>query len=168
MGKVAWLFPGQGSQAVGMGVTLAEAEPAARAVLQEADAALGFALSALMAEGPEETLKLTEHTQPAILTHSIMVVRALGDRLPSPDFAAGHSLGEYSALVALGALSFQDAVRTVRERGRAMQVAVPVGVGAMAAILGMSQADVAASCDEAQAATGKVVVPANFLSLIHI
>ncbi len=162
MGKVAWLFPGQGSQAVGMGVTLAEAEPAARAVLQEADAALGFALSALMAEGPEETLKLTEHTQPAILTHSIMVVRALGDRLPSPDFAAGHSLGEYSALVALGALSFQDAVRTVRERGRAMQVAVPVGVGAMAAILGMSQADVAASCDEAQAATGKVVVPANF------
>lgn len=162
MGKVAWLFPGQGSQAVGMGVTLAEAEPAARAVLQEADAALGFALSALMAGGPEETLKLTEHTQPAILTHSIMVVRALGDRLPAPDFAAGHSLGEYSALVALGALSFQDAVRTVRERGRAMQVAVPVGVGAMAAILGMSQADVEASCEEAQASTGKVVVPANF------
>ena len=162
MSKVAWLFPGQGSQAVGMGGTLAETEPAARAVLQEADAALGFPLSALMAEGPEETLKLTEHTQPAILTHSIMVVRAWGHRLPKPDFAAGHSLGEYSALVALGALGFQDAVRTVRDRGRAMQEAVPVGVGAMAALLGMSQADVEASCAEAAASTGKIVVPANF------
>ena len=119
MSKVAWLFPGQGSQAVGMGVALAEAEPAARAVLQDADAALGFPLSKLMAEGPEETLKLTDHTQPAILTHSVMVVRAWAHRLPKPDFAAGHSLGEYSALVALGALGFQDAVRTVRERGRA-------------------------------------------------
>jgi [acyl-carrier-protein] S-malonyltransferase len=162
MSKVAWLFPGQGSQAVGMGVALAEAEPAARAVLQEADAALGFPLSKLMAEGPEETLKLTEHTQPAILTHSIMVVRAWGARLPKPDFAAGHSLGEYSALVALGSLGFQDAVRTVRERGRAMQEAVPVGVGAMAALIGMSLADVEASCAEAAQATGKIVVPANF------
>ncbi len=162
MGKVAWLFPGQGSQAVGMGVALAEAEPAARAVLQDADAALGFSLSALMAEGPEETLKLTEHTQPAILTHSTMVVRAWAHRLPKPDFAAGHSLGEYSALVALGALGFQDAVCTVRERGRAMQEAVPVGVGAMAALLGMSRADVEASCAEAAASTGKIVVPANF------
>ncbi len=162
MGKVAWLFPGQGSQAVGMGVALAEAEPAARAVLQEADAALGFSLSKLMAGGPEETLRLTEHTQPAILTHSIMVVQAWAQRLPKPDFAAGHSLGEYSALVALGALSFEDAVRTVRERGRAMQVAVPVGVGAMAALLGMSLADVEASCAEAAASTGKIVVPANF------
>jgi [acyl-carrier-protein] S-malonyltransferase len=162
MSKVAWLFPGQGSQAVGMGVALAEAEPAARAVLQEADAALGFSLSKLMADGPEETLKLTEHTQPAILTHSTMVVRAWVNHLPKPDFAAGHSLGEYSALVALGALSFQDAVRTVRERGRAMQAAVPVGVGAMAALLGMSLADVEASCAEAAASTGKVVVPANF------
>lgn len=162
MSKVAWLFPGQGSQAVGMGVALAEAEPAAKAVLQEADAALGFPLSKLMAEGPEETLKLTEHTQPAILTHSLMVVRAWGSQLPAPDYAAGHSLGEYSALVALGVLDFADAVRTVRERGRAMQVAVPVGVGAMAAILSMSQEDVEASCAEAQAATGKIVVPANF------
>lgn len=162
MSKVAWLFPGQGSQAVGMGMALAEAEPAARAVLQEADAALGFSLSKLMADGPEETLKLTEHTQPAILTHSTMVVRAWVNRLPRPDFAAGHSLGEYSALVALGALSFRDAVRTVRERGRAMQAAVPVGVGAMAALLGMSLADVEASCAEAAASTGKVVVPANF------
>lgn len=162
MSKVAWLFPGQGSQAVGMGVALAEADPAARAVLQEADAALGFALSLLMAQGPEETLKLTEHTQPAILTHSLMVVQAWAHRLPRPDFAAGHSLGEYSALVALGALGFQDAVRTVRERGRAMQEAVPVGVGAMAALLSMSLADVQASCAEAAAATGLVVVPANF------
>jgi [acyl-carrier-protein] S-malonyltransferase len=162
MSKVAWLFPGQGSQAVGMGVALAEAEPAARAVLQEADAALGFSLSKVMAVGPEETLKLTEHTQPAILTHSIMVVRAWAQRLPRPDFAAGHSLGEYSALVALGVLGFQDAVRTVRERGRAMQEAVPVGVGAMAALLGMSLADVEASCTEAAAVTGKIVVPANF------
>ena len=162
MSKVAWLFPGQGSQAVGMGVALAAAEPAAMVVLQDADAALGFSLSALMAEGPEETLKLTEHTQPAILTHSTMVVRAWAHRLPKPDFAAGHSLGEYSALVALGALGFQDAVRTVRERGRAMQEAVPVGVGAMAALLGMSRADVEASCAEAAASTGKIVVPANF------
>jgi [acyl-carrier-protein] S-malonyltransferase len=162
MSKVAWLFPGQGSQAVGMGMALAEAEPAAKSALQEADEALGFALSKLMAEGPEETLKLTEHTQPAILTHSTMVVRAWGQRLPKPDFAAGHSLGEYSALVALGALGFQDAVRTVRERGRAMQEAVPVGVGAMAALLSMSLEDVQASCAEAAAGTGKIVVPANF------
>lgn len=162
MGKVAWLFPGQGSQAVGMGVELAAAEPLARAVLQEADAALGFRLSELMAQGPEETLKLTEHTQPAILTHSTMVVRAWSDRLPGPDYAAGHSLGEYSALVALGALGFGDAVVAVRERGRAMQEAVPVGVGAMAALLGMSQADVEDCCAEAAAATGRVVVPANF------
>jgi len=145
-----------------MGMALAEVESAARAVLQEADAALGFPLSLVMAEGPDETLKLTEHTQPAILTHSTMVVRAWGERLPQPDFAAGHSLGEYSALVALGAMDFQDAVRTVRERGRAMQEAVPVGVGAMAALLGMSLADVEASCAEAAASTGKVVVPANF------
>jgi [acyl-carrier-protein] S-malonyltransferase len=162
MGKVAWLFPGQGSQAVGMGVALAQAEPAARALLQEADTALGFPLSKLMAEGPEETLKLTEHTQPAILTHSLMVVRAWAHRLPKPDFAAGHSLGEYSALVAVGALRFEDAVRTVRERGRAMQEAVPVGVGAMAALLNMSLEDVEASCAEAAQSTGKIVVPANF------
>lgn len=162
MGKVAWLFPGQGSQTVGMGMALASAEPAAKAVLQDADAALGFPLSRLMAEGPEEALKLTEHTQPAILTHSTMVVRAFAHRLPRPDFAAGHSLGEYSALVAIGALGFRDAVRTVRERGRAMQEAVPVGVGAMAALLGMALADVEAVCAEAAAATGKIVVPANF------
>jgi len=162
MSKVAWLFPGQGSQAVGMGVDLAAAVPAAKAVLQEADEALGFALSELMAQGPEEQLKLTEHTQPAILTHSTMVARAYGSRLPKPDYVAGHSLGEYSALVASGALAFGDAVRTVRERGRAMQVAVPVGVGAMAAILGTAAADVEAACQAAQGQTGLVVVPANF------
>ncbi|HTL97887.1 MAG TPA: ACP S-malonyltransferase [Holophagaceae bacterium] len=162
MSKTAWLFPGQGSQAVGMGAALAASEAAAQAVLQDADHALGFTLSKLMAEGPEDQLKLTEHTQPAILTHSTMVVRAYAHKLPKPDFAAGHSLGEYSALVAIGALSFSDAVKTVRERGRAMQEAVPVGVGAMAAILGMSAGDVEASCAEAQASTGKVVVPANF------
>lgn len=162
MSKVAWLFPGQGSQAVGMGMALAAAEPAAQAILKQADEALGFALSTIMAEGPEETLKLTEHTQPCILTHSTMVVAAYRDRLPKADFVAGHSLGEYSALVAAGALSFADAVRTVRERGRAMQVAVPVGVGAMAAIIGMAVADVEAGCLEAAAKTGKVVIPANF------
>jgi [acyl-carrier-protein] S-malonyltransferase len=162
MSKVAWLFPGQGSQAVGMGVDLAAAVPAAKAVLQEADEALGFALSDLMAQGPEEQLKLTEHTQPAILTHSTMVARAYGNRLPKADFVAGHSLGEYSALVACGALAFGDAVRTVRERGRAMQVAVPVGVGAMAAILGTAAADVEAACHAASTQTGQVVVPANF------
>ncbi len=162
MGKVAWLFPGQGSQAVGMGVALAAAEVAAKALLQEADDALGFALSRLMAEGPEETLKLTEHTQPAILTHSTMVVRAYGQRLPRAEFVAGHSLGEYSALVAAGSLDFADAVRTVRERGRAMQTAVPVGVGAMAAILGMSAEEVEASCREGSERSGRIVVPANF------
>jgi [acyl-carrier-protein] S-malonyltransferase len=162
MSKTAWLFPGQGSQTVGMGVALAASEPAARAVLQDADAALGFELSELMADGPEQQLKLTEHTQPAILTHSTMVVRAYADRLPKPDFAAGHSLGEYSALVAIGALSFTEAVKTVRERGRAMQEAVPVGVGAMAAILGMAAEDVEAACAEGSAASGKIAVPANF------
>jgi [acyl-carrier-protein] S-malonyltransferase len=145
-----------------MGAVLALAEPAARAALHEADAALGFPLSQIMAEGPEETLKLTEHTQPAILTHSIMALRAYGERLPRPDFAAGHSLGEYSALVAIGSLDFSDAVKTVRERGRAMQIAVPIGVGAMAAILGMSAADVEAACLEGAATSGKIVVPANY------
>ncbi len=162
MSKVAWLFPGQGSQAVGMGMAIVEAEPVAKALLQEADEALGFALSKVMAEGPEETLKLTEHTQPAILTHSTLVVRAYGAQLPRADFVAGHSLGEYSALVAAGSLDFADAVRTVRERGRAMQVAVPVGVGAMAAIIGMAAVEVEAGCLAAAAQTGKIVVPANF------
>lgn len=162
MSKTAWLFPGQGSQAVGMGMAFAAADPAAQALLKQADEALGFELSKVMADGPEEMLKLTEHTQPAILTHSSMVVKACGAKLPKADFVAGHSLGEYSALVAAGALDFADAVRTVRERGRAMQVAVPVGVGAMAAIIGMKAEDVEAGCVEAAQKTGQVVVPANF------
>jgi [acyl-carrier-protein] S-malonyltransferase len=145
-----------------MGMELAKAEPAAERILKETDEALGFPLSKIMAEGPEDTLKLTEHTQPAILTHSVMAVEVMRSRLPRPDFVAGHSLGEYSALVAAGTLAHADAVRTVRERGRAMQSAVPVGVGAMAVVIGMATADVEIGCMEAAKSTGKVVVPANY------
>jgi len=135
MGKTALLFPGQGSQFAGMGRTLAEAYPAARLVFESADQALGFPISRLCIEGSEEDLRLTENTQPALLTVSIAaftVLRELGVR---PDYVAGHSLGEYSALVAAGSLRFSDALRLVRKRGRFMQEAVPPGVGAMAAIL---------------------------------
>jgi [acyl-carrier-protein] S-malonyltransferase len=139
--KVALLFPGQGSQTVGMGRNLYDTYPAARAVFEEANDALAFDLSKLIFEGPEEDLKLTEHTQPAILTVSIAAWRALAPELESrglaPTFAAGHSLGEYSAHVAAGTLSFADAVRTVRLRGQYMQQAVPAGEGGMAAILGL-------------------------------
>ncbi len=140
--QVALLFPGQGSQVVGMGRAFYDTAPAARAIFQEADDALGFALSKLIFEGPEDQLKLTEHTQPAILTASIAILRALGPELKSRNlivaFAAGHSLGEYSAHVAAGTFTFADAVRTVRSRGQFMQAAVPPGQGAMAAILGLS------------------------------
>lgn len=139
--QIALLFPGQGSQTVGMGRAFYDASPLARAVFQEADDALGFALSKLIFEGPEEDLKLTEHTQPAILTMSIAALRVLEPELASRGltaaFAAGHSLGEYSAHVAAGTFSFADAVRTVRARGQFMQSAVPPGEGAMAAILGL-------------------------------
>lgn len=139
--QIALLFPGQGSQTVGMGRAFYDASPLARAVFQEADDALGFALSKLIFEGPEEDLKLTEHTQPAILTMSIAALRVLEPELTSRGltaaFAAGHSLGEYSAHVAAGTFSFADAVRTVRARGQFMQSAVPPGEGAMAAILGL-------------------------------
>jgi len=139
--KLALLFPGQGSQTVGMGRALYEASPAARAVFEEADDALGFSLSKLIFEGPEETLKLTEHTQPAILTVSTAAFLTLANELAAhglkPSLAAGHSLGEYSAHVAAGTFSFADAVRTVRLRGQFMQSAVPAGEGAMAAILGL-------------------------------
>jgi [acyl-carrier-protein] S-malonyltransferase len=145
-----------------MGQAFADFSSDAKRLLGEADAALGHALSRIMSEGPEETLKLTEHTQPAILTHSIMALEFCRARLPKPDFVAGHSLGEYSALVAAGSISFADAVSTVRERGRFMQAAVPVGVGAMAAIIGMTAQDVEAGCLEAVESTGKVVVPANY------
>src|ERR671933_759971 len=132
---VAFIFPGQGSQAPGMGRELAEKYPAAREVFQETDDALGFALSRLCFEGPAEELQLTENTQPAILAASVAALRAAeAGGLPRPAFVAGHSLGEYSALVAAGALTLGDAVRTVRQRGRYMQEAVPLGEGAMAAV----------------------------------
>jgi [acyl-carrier-protein] S-malonyltransferase len=162
--SIAFIFPGQGSQAPGMGRELATAYPAARAVFEEADAALGFALSELCFNGPAEELQLTENTQPAILTVSIAALRAIeAEGLPRPDFVAGHSLGEYSALVAAGALSLTDAVRVVRRRGRHMQEAVPVGDGAMAAVLGSDFKTVEAVCREA-AAEGEVCSPANINS----
>ena len=156
---LAFLYPGQGSQKVGMGRALSEAYPEARAVFAEADAALGEPLSTLCWEGPEETLMLTENTQPAILTASVAAHRVLAARGWAPSMVAGHSLGEYSAGVAAGVIGFADAVRTVRRRGRYMQEAVPVGEGAMAAILGLDGEMVQRACDEA--AAGEVVSPAN-------
>src|SRR3954451_2241651 len=138
MQKLAFIFPGQGSQSVGMGKDLAENFPIARQTFEEADAVLGYNISDLCFNGPEEKLKLTEITQPAILTASVTAYRVLQEKGITPAMVAGHSLGEYSAHVAAGTLSFADAVRTVRNRGRYMQEAVPVGVGAMAAILGMA------------------------------
>jgi [acyl-carrier-protein] S-malonyltransferase len=160
--KIAFIFPGQGSQAVGMGKDLAEKYSIARQTFEEADQALGYKLSQLCFEGPEEQLRLTEITQPAILTVSIAALRVLEDRIPRPSFVAGHSLGEYSAHVASGTLAFADAVRTVRNRGKYMQEAVPVGVGAMAAILGMELEKVVAVCQDA--AHGEVCSPANINS----
>ena len=159
MSKLALVFPGQGSQQVGMGKAIAEERPEARQVFEEADGALGFPLSRLCFEGPEEELKLTENTQPAILTTSVALYRALASQGVEPDFVAGHSLGEYSALVASGALRLDDAVVLVRNRGRYMQDAVPVGEGAMAAILGLGLAEVQEVCS--QASDGEVVEPAN-------
>ncbi len=159
MSKLAYLFPGQASQHPGMGRDLAEKFPESRAVFDEADAALGFSISKLCFEGSEEELKLTENTQPAILTVSVAAYRALEKRGIVPDFAAGHSLGEYSAMVAAGSLEFATAVKLVRARGRYMQEAVPTGEGAMAAIMGLSPSDVAEICKKAS--QGEVVSPAN-------
>src|ERR1700752_1503276 len=148
--RMAFIFPGQGSQSPGMGKELAEKFPAARLVFEEADDALGFAISRLCFDGPAEDLQLTENTQPAILTVSVAAFRALIEAgISAPAFVAGHSLGEYSALVAAGALSLSDAVRTVRARGRYMQEAFPVGTGAMAAVLGGEISDIQRICEEA-------------------
>jgi len=164
--QITFLFPGQGSQAVGMGKELAEKYPVARQTFEEADEALGYKLSQLCFEGPEEKLRMTEITQPAILTTSVAAWRVLREKGVNPYFVAGHSLGEYSAHVAAATLNFPDAVRTVRNRGQYMQEAVPVGVGAMAAILGMDLERVTAVC--ADAAQGEVCEPANINSTEQI
>lgn len=162
MGKVAFVFPGQASQYPGMGKELAEKYPVARAVFDEADKALGFSISKICFEGTEEDLKLTANTQPAILTVSTAAYRVLEEKGITPDYVAGHSLGEYSALVTAGSLKFADAVKLVRKRGTYMQEAVPAGQGAMAAIMGVSPAVVIDACK--RAAEGEVCAPANLNS----
>jgi [acyl-carrier-protein] S-malonyltransferase len=160
--KIAFVFPGQGSQYSGMGHDLAEKYPVARGAFEEADRALAFPISRLCFDGPEEDLKLTENTQPAILATSVAVYRVLEERGIRPDVVAGHSLGEYSALVAAGSLTLSDAVVQVRRRGQYMQQAVPVGAGAMAALLGLDVPAVRSICQ--RAAQGEVVSPANLNS----
>ncbi len=162
MKKLAFLFPGQGSQVVGMGKELADNHAIAKQTFQEADEALGFAISQLCFEGPEDKLKLTEHTQPAILTASVAALRVLQEKGITPTWVAGHSLGEYSAHVAAGTFTFAEAVRTVRNRGKYMQEAVPAGKGAMAAVLGMDLEKLEEICFEA--AAGDWVSPANINS----
>jgi [acyl-carrier-protein] S-malonyltransferase len=162
--RIAFLFPGQGSQAVGMGRELAERFPVAAETFAEADAALGFPLSKLCFEGPEETLRLTENTQPAIMAVSVAAARVLAAHGVEPELAAGHSLGEWSAHAIAGTLSFADALRAVKARGAAMQKAVPAGEGAMAAVLSLDAAQVAEACEEAARETGLVVQAANLNS----
>jgi [acyl-carrier-protein] S-malonyltransferase len=162
MGKIAFVFPGQASQYPGMGKELADQYPTAKAVFDEADKALGFSISQMCFSGSEEELKLTANTQPAILTVSVAAYRVLVEKGIKPDFVAGHSLGEYSALVAAGSLKFSDAVQVVRQRGTYMQQAVPAGEGAMAAIMGLSPAVVLDACK--RAAEGKVCSAANLNS----
>ena len=162
MAKTAFLFPGQGSQFAGMGKSLAEQYPSAQAIFAEADAALDFPISKLCFEGPDEELKKTENTQPALLTVSIAALAVLKEQGIHPDYVAGHSLGEYSALVAAGSLRFADAVQLVRQRGRYMQEAVPQGVGAMAALLKLPEGTLEGIL--AAAAEGEVVSAANLNS----
>lgn len=160
--KIAFLFPGQGSQFTGMGRSLAESSPLARQTFEEADDALGFALSTLCFEGPDEALRLTENTQPALVAASTAAWRVLAERGLKPDYVAGHSLGEYSALVAAGSLAFADALRLVRQRGQYMQAAVPAGVGAMAALLRLPAGTLEEILEAA--AEGEVVSAANLNS----
>jgi [acyl-carrier-protein] S-malonyltransferase len=162
MGKTAFVFPGQASQYPGMGKELADKYPVARAVFEEADKSLGFSISNLCFSGSEEDLKQTANTQPAILTVSVAIYRILEEKGITPDFVAGHSLGEYSALVAAKSLKFSDAVKIVHKRGKYMQEAVPAGLGAMAAIMGLSHAVVMDACK--RAAEGQVCSPANLNS----
>ena len=162
MGKLAFIFPGQGSQKVGMGKDLHDGFAEARAVFEAVDAALGEPLSRLCFEGPEEQQRLTANTQPSILTVSSAAAAVLANQGVVPDYVAGHSLGEYSALVAVGALPVADAARAVRARGTFMQEAVPAGQGAMSAVLGLDPARVTAICAEVAAETGLVVSPANY------
>ncbi len=162
MAKVAFVFPGQGSQAVGMCKDLYEAYPVAHRIFEEADEALGFSMTNLIMQGPEEALRLTENTQPAILTASVACFEVLKEKGLTCDLAGGHSLGEYSALVAAGAISFADAVRTVKSRGKFMQEAVPVGEGAMAAIIGLDPDKIDGICQETEKACGEAVQAVNF------
>lgn len=162
--SLAFLFPGQGSQSVGMGKEFADIYSTARDTFAEADSALGYELSKFCFEGPEDKLKLTEITQPAILTVSVAAQRVLAERGVRPAYLAGHSLGEYSAHVAAGTLAFADAVRTVAKRGKYMQEAVPVGVGAMAAVLALGLEPLEAACRQAQKEVGGTVAPANINS----
>jgi [acyl-carrier-protein] S-malonyltransferase len=164
MSKTAFLFPGQGSQSVGMGLDLAQTYPIARQTFDEANEALGFDLADLCFNGPEERLRLTEFTQPAIFTVSVAAFRVLTEAGVTPDYLAGHSLGEYSANVAAGAIEFAAAARTVRRRGQLMQQAVPAGEGAMAAILGMPLEAVLNVCQESSREVGAPVEPANLNS----
>jgi [acyl-carrier-protein] S-malonyltransferase len=157
MGKIAFVFPGQGAQAVGMGKDAYDASPIAREIFDRADAALGLELSRIMFEGPEDRLRLTVNTQPALLTVSVALLELIKDRV-KPDYVAGHSLGEYSALVAAGVLRFEDAVRAVRLRGEFMEAAVPAGQGAMAAVLGADREALAALCEAVSAEKGLVVL----------